>query len=55
MFGGGFFGPCMSAGRACLIFAEIGFSIVFLDNLMSKYICHNQLLNIVHVFKKPGR
>lgn len=46
------FGHCMSAGRVCLILAEIGFSIVFLDNLMSKYVCHNQLLSIVHALKK---
>lgn len=45
----------MSAGRVCLILAEIRFSIVFLDNLMSKYIDHAQLLSIVHGFKNSDR
>lgn len=45
----------MSAGRVCLILAEIRFSIVFLDNLMSKYIDHAQLLSIAHGFKNADR
>lgn len=45
------FGHHVSAATVCHILAEIGFSIVFLDNLMSKYIYHNQLLNIVHALK----
>lgn len=45
----------VSAGRVCLILAEIRFSIVFLDNLMSKYIDHAQLLSIAHGFKNADR
>lgn len=49
------FGHCVSDGKVCHILAKIGFNIVFLDNLMSKYVCHNQLLSTVHAFKKSDR
>lgn len=45
----------MSVGTVCHVLAEIGFSTVFLDNLMSKYIYHDQLLSIVHAFKNSDR
>lgn len=48
------FGQWISAGSVCHILPEMGFNTVLLL-LMSKHICHNQLLSIVHAFKKSDR